>query len=203
MLGRAGWEIASIDTGRRRARLTAGFDYGAHPDLLAAFPFPHVIEVEASVDGRQLTVSTTVRPVSGPVPVSFGWHNYFQVPGPRRAWRLRMPACEHLVLNRKMIPTGARHQQAEEDAPIGDRTFDDGYALGADRRFTLTGAGVRLDVEQDGAFPFAQIWIPPGRDFACIEPMTAPIDALGTNSFASATPGAPYTATFTVRPHAF
>ena len=202
MLGVAGWTIASMEAGRRSARLQARFDYAGSFLDLAAFPFPHVVEIDAAVDGRQLVVSTVVRPLEGPVPVAFGWHDYFQLPGPRRTWRLGMPACEHLVLNRRMIPTGRRTAQAAEDAPIGDRTFDDGYALGDDRRFVLTGGGVRLEIELDSGYPYAQIWVPAGRPFACIEPMVAPANALASESYALATPDAPYAATYAVRPTA-
>jgi galactose mutarotase-like enzyme len=202
MLGRDGWTIASLEAGRRSARLQARFDYaGAFVDL-AAFPFPHVVEVDAVLDGRQLAVSTVVRPLEGPVPVAFGWHDYFQLPGPRRTWQLRMPVCEHLGLNRRLIPTGRRTAQPAEDAPIADRTFDDGYALGDDRRFALTGGGVRLEVELDGGYPYAQVWVPAGRPFACIEPMAAPTNALASECYALATPDAPYAATYTLRPTA-
>jgi galactose mutarotase-like enzyme len=200
MIGRSGWEIVALDAGRRAARLQAQFDYGARPELLAAFPFPHVVEIDAEVDARQLTVITIVRPRDGPVPVAFGWHDYFQLPGPRPTWQLRLPVREHLALNRRMIPTGPRTTQAAEDQPIGTRTFDDSYALDADRRFVLAGAGVRLEAELDAGYPYFQIWVPPGRRFACIEPMTAPTNALASDSYALATPDAPYTATYTLRP---
>jgi aldose 1-epimerase len=197
MLGRRGWEVVSARASRTRAVLTSRFDYGAHPDLLAAFPFPHVVEITVSVDDRGLSVTTTVRPSTEvPVPISFGWHPYLRVPGPRRDWRLRLPAAEHLALDAKQIPTGRRRFQPAEDQPIGERTFDDGYALGTDRRFALTGGGVRLDVSFDGGYPFGQVWVPAGKAFACIEPMTAPTNALLTDSYALALPGAPYSAVF-------
>jgi aldose 1-epimerase len=202
MLGADGWTITSLEAGRRSARLRARFDYAApHPDV-AAFPFPHVVEIDAAVDGRQLAVATVVRPLEDSVPVAFGWHDYFQLPGPRRTWRLGLPACEHLVLNRRMLPTGRCTTQAAEDAPIADRTFDDGYALGDDRRFVLTGGGVRLEIELDKGYPYAQVWVPAGRPFACIEPMAAPTNALASECYALATPDAPYAATYTLRPTA-
>ncbi len=199
MVGRPGWEIVSARTTRTRAVLTAGFDYGAHPELLAAFPFPHVVEITASVDRTGLCVTTTVSP-SGkePVPISFGWHPYLRVPGPRREWLLRLPAADHLILNAKQIPTGRRQSQPEEEQVIGGRTFDDGYALGTDRRFALTGRGVRLDVAFDGGYPFGQLWVPAGRSFACLEPMTAPTNALLTDAYAVALPGAPYAAEYRI-----
>jgi aldose 1-epimerase len=202
MLGRPGWDVAAMATTRRRATLTARFDYSAHPALLAAFPFPHVIEITVSVAADRMEVTTTVRALEGPVPVSFGWHPYFRVPGPRRSWRLHLPERDHLVLNTKMIPTGRRRHEAAEAEPIGSRTFDDAYALGTERRFALTGAGVHLEVAFDGGYPFAQLWVPQGRRFACIEPMTAPTNALLTDTYALAEPGAPYSASYSMRPSA-
>ena len=59
---------------------------------------------------------------------------------------------------------------------------------------------MRLDVTFDGGYPFAQLWTPARMGFACIEPMTAPTNALSTDAYALATPGAPYSATFELRP---
>jgi galactose mutarotase-like enzyme len=201
MVGRAGWEVTKATATRQRATLATRFDYGQHPDLLAAFPFPHVVAITAVVTATALALTTTVTATTGQaVPVSFGWHPYLRVPGPRAGWRLRLPASEHLALSRRQIPTGRSQHQATEDEPIGRRTLDDGYALGPDRHFALTGPGVRLDVTFDGGYPFAQVWVPPGTGFACIEPMTAPTNALLTDAYALATPGAPYSATFRLAP---
>jgi galactose mutarotase-like enzyme len=202
MLGRPGWEIVALDAGRRSARLQATFDYGADPDALAAFPFPHVITVDAGLEARQLAVTTTIRPTSGPVPIAFGWHDYFQVPGRRSTWQLRLPARDRLALDRRMIPTGAEQRERAGDERIGDRIVDQGYALGDDRRFALAGRGVHIDVEFDAGYSFGQVWIPPGRTFACIEPMTAPANALRTGDHAIATPDEPYSASYAVRPRA-
>jgi galactose mutarotase-like enzyme len=201
MIGRRPWEVTDATTAGDEAVLRCRFDYGARPDLLAAFPFPHVVELTATVTADGLRLTTTVVPTTPqPVPVSFGWHPFLRVPGPRRTWRLRFPACDHVVMSKRQLPTGARRPQAAQDEPIGDRTLDDGYALGDDRHFALVGAGTRLDVAFDDGYPFAQVWVPPGRAFACIEPMTAPVNALLTDGYALATAHAPYAAGFTLRP---
>jgi aldose 1-epimerase len=201
MVGRAGWEVTKATANRQRATLATQFDYGARPDLLAAFPFPHVVAITATLTSAALAVTTTVTATTDQaVPVSFGWHPYLRVPGPRARWRLRLPAREHLGLSRRQIPTGRSQHQPDEDEPIGGRTLDDGYVLGADRHFALTGASVRLAVTFDGGYPFAQVWVPAGTGFACIEPMTAPTNALLTDRYALATPAAPYSATFSLEP---
>jgi galactose mutarotase-like enzyme len=203
MVGQQGWEVTHATTEGDGAVLAARFDYGARPDLLAAFPFPHVVELTAAVTPSALRLTTSVAPTTDqPVPISFGWHPYLRVPGPRRAWRVRLPAREHLLLSKRQIPTGRRRPEPEEDEILADRTLDDAYALGPDRHFALTGAGTRLEVSFDAGYPFAQVWVPPGRRFVCIEPMTAPVNALLTDSYALAAAGAPYTASFLLSPSA-
>ena len=90
---REAWGIAGVTTGARIARLRAHLLYD-RPDQLAAFPFPHRIEVTASVDGTALAIETRIRPIADrAVPVSFGYHPYLRLPaGARRDWRLVLPA---------------------------------------------------------------------------------------------------------------
>ena len=47
---------------RRGARLVARLDYGARPDLLRAFPFPHVVTIDARLDERGLRLTTEIEP---------------------------------------------------------------------------------------------------------------------------------------------
>ena len=182
-------------------RLTARLDYGALAEKLRAFPFPHVVTVDARLDGtRGLTITTSVEPTSSrAVPVSFGWHPFLRLPrAPRRDWELRWPACEHVEVDARVIPTGVRTPQRAEDAPIGGRTFDDHYALGRDRRFSISSARRTLTVAFDRAYPFAQLFVPPRRRLVAIEPMTAEIDALGRGTAPIVEPGDRFSASFTV-----
>ena len=79
------WRTTSRDETRIRAML----DFGAHPELLAAFPFPHTLEIEASLSIDRLRIATTVRPTSTTaVPIAFGFHPYLRLPGvPRAGWQ--------------------------------------------------------------------------------------------------------------------
>ncbi len=191
-----GWEVVRLGTEGGAATLTARLDYGAWPELAAAFPFPHELTVEAVVDGRALSVATTLRPTRDrAVPVAFGWHPYLRLPGvPRAGWRLVLPDREHLQLDARGIPTGGSAAEAAEAEPVADRTFDDLYALGGDRELALEGGGRRLAVRFDEAYPFAQVFVPPGQEFACLEPMTAPTDALRTGACPVVRPGEAFTA---------
>lgn len=195
MTARRGWEIVLLEPAALRTR----FDYGARDELLASFPFPHLLEVRARLSPAGLRVDVTLTPTGRRrVPVSFGWHPYFRVPGDRRSWRLELPGRRHLELDELSIPTGASTPEPAEHERLGARTFDDGYALGRDRRFALEGGGRRLDIRFGVNYPFAQVFAPPRSSFVAVEPMTAPTNALVANRCPLVKPGERFTASFTV-----
>src|SRR6266536_1330362 len=140
MTAAVGWKVVD----REEARLWTRFRYDARPDLLAAFPFPHDLEIDARVDRDALRIATTLHPTSDrPVPVAFAWHPYLRLPsGDRASWRLR------------------------------------------------------LTVHYEGGYPYAQVFAPPGADFVCLEPMTAPTNALSTGACQLVAPGQSFTARF-------
>jgi galactose mutarotase-like enzyme len=196
----APFEVVLAKAGARRARLVARLDYGARPDLLRAFPFLHVATIDARLDERGLLLTTEIEPTGrGVVPVSFCWHPFFQLPGvPRRDWELRWPACERVLVDTRVLPTGERVHQPAERAPLAARTFDDHYSLGADRHFALRAVGRRIDLRFGPTYPFAQLYVPERGNFAAIEPMTATIDALGRGTAPRVVPGDRFRAWFSI-----
>ncbi len=182
-------------------RVVGRLDYGAHPELLRAFPFPHTITVDARVDAaRGLTVTTEVRPTGDrAVPISFGWHPFLRLPNvPRSEWELRWPASEHVDVDDRIIPTGVRRAQPATRTHLGGRTFDDHYALDRDRTFTVAARATALSVHFDRHYPFAQLYLPRRRPFVAIEPMTAEIDALGRGRTPLCPPGNRFRASFRI-----
>ena len=196
LVGRPGWRLGRHTTRAGRAGFRAEFDVDA-----AAFPFPHRIEVAVAARERQLTIDTTIVPTGQrAVPVAFGWHPYLRLPGtPRRHWRLRLRARSHLALDERGIPTGDEEAESAEAEPIGRRTFDDLYALGRDRTLQVTADdGTSLSVRGGSSYPFGQVWVPAGRPFLALEPMTAPTNSLVDGSAPLVAPGDSFTARFTV-----
>jgi aldose 1-epimerase len=195
MVAARGWEVARLEPSRLQAR----FDYGAREDLLRAFPFPHVLELRATLGADGLRVDLIVTPSARRrVPVAFGWHPYFRVPGDRRRWRVELPTRRHLELTDRGIPTGHSTQEARERRHLGQSKLDEAYALGRDRSFALEGGGRRVDVRFGPQYPFAQIYALPGKAFVAIEPMTAPTNALVTGECPVVKPGERFIASFTV-----
>ena len=203
LTAQAGWRLDRLAAEADRAELEAGFDYGARPELLAAFPFPHRLTVTATLQGASLAVTTTLAATGErPVPVAFGWHPYLRLPGaPRAAWRLLLPARSHLELDDRGLPTGKAADEPAEADPVGERTYDDLYALGDDpagRRLGLEAAGRRLVVSYGDGYGHAQVFAPPGAEFACLEPMTGPTAALAAGTTPLVQPGDAFTARFAV-----
>jgi galactose mutarotase-like enzyme len=201
MSAREMWDVSAVSAGGRVARLRAAFEY-AGADLLAAFPFPHRLETAIDVDGRSLSVATTIRP-SGDraVPVSFGYHPYLRLPGGRRsAWRLLLPRRRHFELDERGIPTGTSTEAPAEAEPIGARTYDDLFELTGGRRLGIEDGDRRLNVLFGAGYRYAQVYIPPGTGFACLEPMTAPTNALVAGDYPVVRPGESFTARFSIRP---
>jgi aldose 1-epimerase len=199
MTARPGWEIVRLRCDDERASAEAQFDYGSE-DLLAAFPFPHTLTMETTVTAGALRVVTTLTPTgSRSVPVSFGYHPYLSLAGaPRGVWMLGLPARRQAELDARGIPTGRGHDEPAERAPLGSRTFDDHYALGTDRRFSIEGADMHLVVELGESYPHAQLYAPARRPFICVEPMTAPVDALVSGDHPAVAPGSRFRAEFTI-----
>lgn len=182
--------------------LSADFDFGAHPGLLASFPFPHVLTLDITLADRALTVRTTVTPTTAvSVPLCYGFHPYFTIPGvPRPEWSMQTPRLRHLRVDDKGIPTGETTEWSAYSERLGDRTFDDGFdEVPQGAMFTVSGGDRRIDVVYDRGFPAAQIFAPDTDDLLAIEPMTAPTDALRTGAYRTAIPGQPDIAVFTIR----
>ena len=201
-----GWRLERLQAEPRagRAVLAARFEHGpagSPPALAAAFPFPHELAVVASVDGAELDVATTLLATGDrPVPVAFGWHPYLRLPGPpRRDWLLELPDREHLALDAGGLPTGSAAAEPAAADPVGERTFDDLYRLGGVRRLGLQGGGRRLEVDFRDGYPYAQVFVPAGAEFVCLEPMTAATDALTRGGCPLVRPGDAFTARFAVR----
>ena len=195
MTAQRGWQIETTTASSLRAR----FDYGARPDLLRAFPFPHELVLDVELSEGRLGVRTTIRPTADrPVPVSFGWHPYLALPGPRADTALRLPECEHHLLDDRGLPTGRTERQPEEARALGARALDDLFALGADRDLALEAGGRSVAVAMEDGYTFAQVYSPADAPFACLEPMTAPVNALVTGDCRLVEPGGSFTAGFRI-----
>lgn len=192
------WVVQRHRAGDEGATLAAALDFD-HPE----FPFPHRVEIEVRLAGGELELRTTVSATGADaVPIAFGFHPYLQIPGlPRAQWEVAFPVRRRLVLDRHLIPTGLTEQVDPLVGPIGERTWDDGFdRIDAPGRFELRGRGRTIAVEYGEGFPVAQIFAPPRQEYVCIEPMTAPANALNgaDSALRWVAPGERFSATFRI-----
>jgi galactose mutarotase-like enzyme len=202
MAGRS-WAVeAATDTS-----VTARFDDGCagYDDVLAVFPFPHAWRVVVTLMDATMTVRTELSATGDvDVPVSFGWHPLFTLPGVNRDdLEVQLPAVARSPLDARGIPTGKPDERppAWTGGPLGDRVLDDEYPeLERGSDFVLRGGGRELRVAFGPPdYPVGHVWAPAGETFLAWEPMTAPTNSLvSEKGLRRVTPGDSFAATFAV-----
>ena len=180
------WQVVDVRAGPDSAEVSSRLEFSKHPVLAAQFPFAHSIEMTYALRGRTLETRTRIKnECAEPMPLSVGFHPYFQLHrSPRDSWRVRIAADSVWDLNDSFTPTGTkvpileRFPQAE-DLPLSgqflDHVFDDlrrdadGWA-----RFHVEGDGERITVAYGRQFPVAVVYAPTGggQSFVCFEPMS-------------------------------
>lgn len=151
------------------------------PELLEIFPFPHHVGMTVVAQTNALNLETTVTAdANSRVPVSFGYHPYFGIPGLEKSkWKLTLPAMKKLLLNEQRIPTGKFEQFASFNDELGATQFDDGFELlDPHTEFSIEGSGWKISVQLLRGYTHAQIFAPRDKEFIALEPMTAPTNAL-------------------------
>jgi aldose 1-epimerase len=165
----APWQLRHPAVAGAAAALVARLDFAGHP----AFPFAHRVEQRVELSPQALRIETRLR-APAPVPVAFGFHPYLRVP---EEAEVTLPTRRRLL--ERLVPTGEGVMEYAERRPLADRTFDDGYDMLGERSFfALAGDGREITVSLLRGYPVAQVFAPPGGEYVCFEPMTAPTDAL-------------------------
>ena len=194
MAGRA-WTVERAEP----TELVASFD--SPPEVLAVFPFPHRLTVTATLAAPTLTVRTELAATGVvPVPIAFGWHPLFTLPGvPREELEVVVPAARESVLDARGIPSGAERERSFADGPLGERTADDELPVAGDE-LVLRGGGRALRVRFGAPdYPVGRLWAPAGEAFVAWEPMTAPTNALvRRGGLRHVAPGRSFAATWSV-----
>ncbi len=192
----AAWDLVETAGTRLTAERRPADDEG----FRAAFPFAHVLRLEAELSPRALRIATTVEALDDEVPVTFGFHPYVTLPGvPRASYALEMPAMRRLALDARKVPTGVAEPAPAFAGALGDADFDGGFDhVPEGAAFAVSGGGRRVVVRFEAGYPCAQVFAPRGKELVCFEPMTAPANALRTGAFPVAAPGRPYAAAFSI-----
>jgi galactose mutarotase-like enzyme len=191
------WEVVQ----HKQSRLKARLDFAARAELMAGFPFPHVLELTAELsDGRMVVDTELIATGEVPVPVAFGFHPYLRLPGvERQRWVVDLPVSSRMQLDERMLPTGVSEPARIPPGPLGGRTFDDAFdGLSDPAEFAISAPGKRLSLRFVAGYRFAQVYAPPGSDFICFEPMTASVNPFQSNRTLLVQPPSSYLARFEI-----
>src|SRR5829696_8078165 len=125
----AAWDVVETAGARLSAERRPTDDEG----FRAAFPFAHVVRLEAELSPGVLRIVTTVEALEGEVPVAFGFHPYFTLPGvPRASYELK-------------LPTGAAEDAPASAGPLGGADLDGGFdRVPEGAAFAVSGGGRRM-----------------------------------------------------------
>lgn len=213
----AEWKVKSVKADNRSAEVTSRLEFWRNPEWMAQFPFAHTIEMTYRLQNGTLEVETVLENLSWqPMPVSVGYHPYFQVnDAPRDQWKVHLPVKQSMILSKALIPTGETKPNPYADPqPLQGTQLDDvftGIVRDAQGKaeFWVQGVNEKVSVIYGPKFPVAVVYAPPGRNFVCFEPMTGPTNAFNLahegiyKELQTVAPGATWRESFWIKPSGY
>jgi galactose mutarotase-like enzyme len=164
---------------------------------LAQYPWPFRAELHVSVQGASLHLDTRIDNTGNePMPFALGFHPYFQVADKSRA---RIPSGATRAfdnITKRTVPfNGFDLTRPEVDLHLIDHP---------DRHATLElDDGGHITVSGSSDFVRWVVWTLADRDFVCLEPWTAPGNALNTGEHLIVlSPGAAHVSHMQIEYHA-
>ena len=226
------WKVVAVTADGESARATSRLEFYREPAWMKQFPFAHAIEMTYTLRGGALRVTTRIESLaSEPMPVSVGFHPYFQLTdSPRDAWTIAVGARTHWLLAPNKVPTGETQpieavlpepgRAALRDLDL-DHVFSDlvrneaGMAV-----MSVKGRAQQLDVAVGPRYRAMVIYAPKpagdtgpasaaNRNFICFEPMAAITNAMNMAhrglyaDLQTIPPGGTWEESFEVRPSGF
>jgi aldose 1-epimerase len=228
------WAVTEVKADDKAAWVTSRLDFYREPSWMAQFPFAHTIEMTYRLSNGILEVSVQLHNLSSePMPVSIGFHPYFQLTdSPRGDWTLSIGARKQWLLNADKIPTGETapiEQLFPDPNRIALKDFDLDHVFGdlsrdGEGRATMRvkGKSQQLEVLFGPKYNTAVVYSPlpraaaPGRggpaasqNFVCFEPMAGITDAMNLaqkglyRELQMLAPGQTWRESFWIRPSGF
>ena len=120
------WQVLEAKSDDKAAWVSARLDTYKQPAWMKQWPFAHSLDVTYRLQDGTLEVLTKVTNQSiEPMPVSLGWHPYYQLTdSPREEWTVSIPARTWWTLDYRKVPTGAT-EPAEKIFPGGKGALKD------------------------------------------------------------------------------
>jgi aldose 1-epimerase len=154
------------------------------------YPFVYTCLVRYILhSGNLLEVQTTVTNKDDrTIPIADGWHPYFQLGGKVDDWWMQFNAASMVEFTERLIPTMRllKYDTFNKSRLIGHTRLDNCWVL--ERGKTNPACelfnpdnGLRISFCTDPAYPYLQIYTPPGRESIAVENLSAAPDSLNNN----------------------
>jgi len=224
------WKLVEAKADAASTWVTMKLDFFRIPRYMKQFPFAHTLTMTYRVQDGGLEVRTRIDSLSDePIPVTIGFHPYFQLTdSPREEWRLSVAARTHWLLDASKLPTGQTQPitailPTPKNVLVKDVTLDDIFTdLERDQQgratMSLIGKTQQLDVVVGPRFKTilvlsrdnnANRMAANARGTVAFEPMAGVTNALNLahkgvyKELQSIEPGGSWDESFWIRPRGF
>jgi aldose 1-epimerase len=225
------WKVTEVKSDRDAAWVTSRLEFYREPSWMAQFPFAHTIEMTHRLSAGVLEVKVRLENLSSePMPVSIGFHPYFQLTdSSREDWIVRIGAKKHWLLNADKIPTGETvpieqifpdpNQIALKDYSLDDVFGDLARDPDGRARMGVKGKSQQIEVMFGPKYNTVVVFSPKPSDsanraapipyFICFEPMAGITDAMNLayrglyHELQTLPPGEIWQESFWIRPSGF
>jgi aldose 1-epimerase len=165
------WQVIEAKADGAAAWVSSRLEAYKQPSWMKQFPFAHTIDLTYRLQDGTLEVLTKVtNHAIEPMPVSLGWHPYYQLTdSPREEWTVSIPARTWWRLDYRKVPTGAT-EPIEKIFPGGtgvlkDYNLDDVFSdLARDSQgratVVLKGRRQQLEISQGPNYKSLVIYSP-------------------------------------------
>ena len=168
------WEVAEEETKGDRAAITLALY--SNDETLAAFPFEFQVSFTYQLAGNSIEIiQRYTNTGSEPMPFSTGFHPYFYA-SDKAQLQFQIPSSEYWDQKNHTTHsfTGSFDFELDEiDVAFGDLTAQSASVIDPSRQLELI-------VEYDDAYSYLVFWTLKGKDYYCLEPWSAPRNALNS-----------------------
>jgi aldose 1-epimerase len=185
------WEVTELKADANAAWVTSRLEFYRQPDWMAQFPFAHTIEMTYRLRDGALEIRTTLNNLSAePMPVSIGFHPFFQVnDAPRDEWTFGIGARTQWIMVSPDLPTGEtrpieQYLPNPRGSPLKGLTLDDLFSdlirdAAGNATMWVQGKSEKVEVVFGPKYKAAFVWAPGSKNnFICFEPMAGITNAL-------------------------
>ncbi len=170
------WQVTEQKT-EDKASLTLVLN--SNEQTKAVYPFDFQVIFTYELQGHTLTIRQEYKNLSStPMPFSAGFHPYFLTGGDKNQLEFQIPAVQYQDQNTKEMHSfdgNFDFNRDEIDVAFKDLSSQSATVIDPSRSLQLT-------LDYDPIYSHLVFWTVKGKDFYCLEPWTAPRNALNTGT---------------------